>query len=263
MIMMWESKETYLMRTLLIISVLSLAMAGCGSPSSSTRQSTDIGPEAGAGGEDVVAPSGGTETGGASGETGGTGGYDPTGGTGNDVATGGQDVGTGGQDVGTGGAGTGGEPVATGGAGTGGDAAGGTGNVGGGCEPWDCTNIAIQLAGWDSASGDPVPEACGLVQDPCTGMMVDCGGCSGYMAGCGIGTAYMEDEVNGIEWINPIDNVCGTGCVEVSDPNATQCHSEDYAFDDFAVMCGEFVDSNLPPYQDCVQYGLFGWCCDY
>jgi hypothetical protein len=254
------------MRTLLIISVLSLSLVGCGGSSSSTRQSTDIGPEAGAGGEDVVAPSGGTETGGASGETGGTGGtgaYDPTGGTGNDVATGGQDVGTGGQDVGTGGAGTGGEPEATGGSGTGGDAAGGTGNVGGGCEPWDCTNIAIQLAGWDSASGDPVPEACGLVQDPCTGQYIDCGGCGEFQECGGETIVGLDSDYNTI-YAEGVDNICGGNCLE-TDPSRIICGEIGLGDPRTMFICNyQGTTSPEPGCQENLEpgLGLQYWCCE-
>ena len=184
------------MRSLLTISVLSLALAGCGS-STSTRSGT--GPEVGgeAGATVLTSGTGGSvETGGGTGETGGTdaggsggsSGTEPTGGTGNDVATGG-------------GAG---EPATGGQAG---DAAGGTGNVGGGCEPWDCTNIAIDLAGWDPESGEPVPEACGLVEDPCTGMMIECGGCS-QLHRCGVGSITGP----GMDFSDPIENICGFLC---------------------------------------------------
>jgi len=191
------------MRTSQLVLIASglLVLSGCGGSSTSTRGSgPEIDETGGAAGSEIVEPqTGGSEqTGGGSGETGGTGGSvePPSGGTdaGGSVST-------------TGGAGSGGRPETGGGAG---EATGGTGNVGGNCEPWDCTNIAIDLAGWDSASGDPVPEACGLVEDPCTGMMVDCGGCTTPNTACGEGFYSTEPETPP-EPGTP--GLCGGGCV--------------------------------------------------
>ena len=137
---------------------------------------------------------GGTITGGSSTDTGGTVSTGGTGGTGG-TDTGGSDLQTGGNDV-TGGFGTGGfeDP----------------------CIPKTCLTIAVEL---NSGVTDPVPDACGLVNDGC-GNIIDCGGCSGGKF-CGGGSLNTEYEpFSWGELDDGIDNLCGGGCT--SNPNSCQ-----------------------------------------
>lgn len=224
------------MRRTAATALVGLMMIGCGSSSSTTRGRTLTDNEAGMAGS-LVEPveTGGTEstTGGANGETGGTGG------TVVEPQTGGSDSG----------GGTGGDdPVGTGGAETGGEASGGTGNVGGGCEPWDCTNIAISLTGWSSDSGNPIPEACGLVQDPCTGMMVDCGGCDDPLQGCARGNLIESPTTSIISEEEGIENICGGNCIAL-----VPCADNTGGL----LVC---TIEDQPPQDDCFMEGP-GWCC--
>lgn len=214
------------MKNILIFSTILLTV-GCGS-SSSTRVG---GGEAG-GGVD-------TETGGASGSIASSvGGSDVSSVGGTDFGIGGN-TSSGGSDVGTGGE----------------NASGGAGNTGGNCEPWNCTNIAIQLAGWSQESGDPVPEACGLVQDPCTGQYLDCGGCSANKE-CGapnldLEATYYPDSVVEIPG-NP--NLCGGNC-DLAAGSATFC--ENYPAQQYY-----YCNIERPPHDECVGSGHF-YCCNH
>jgi len=158
----------------ILIAILALAAIGCGSSVSTRQRTLDTG-EGGEAGQSVVDNTGGSATG----------------------ATASVD-GSGGQTEGTGG--TGGTPENT----------GGTGNIGGGCEPWDCTNVAINLSGWTPESDEAVPEACGLVRDPCTGMMIDCGGCN--LGRCGEPDLTIDIFLGGSD-PEGTPNICGNQCV--------------------------------------------------
>jgi hypothetical protein len=214
---------------ILVFSAIVLTI-GCGDSSSSRRSPTDTGPEAGSGGE--VVSIGGSEVGG-----------------------GGETNGTGGVTVGSGGTGTGGVAgsPATGGQAGSVDATGGSGNVGGNCQPWDCTNIAIDLVGWDSTSGEPVPEACGLVQDPCTGMMVDCGGCNNDpLQGCERGEMIAEGSFFENEGT---PNICGGNCLFVGTVSCDQSGSDTMV----EMIC---TLDDQPWRENCVPTNSRNrWCC--
>ena len=212
-----------------LLFLTTILLAGCGGSSSARRASDN---EAGAAGmvEPTSGTGGSTTTGGGSGETGGS-------------TTGGSSGSTGGQA---------GEPA------TGGD--GGTGNVGGNCEPWDETNLTILISGWDPNSGDPMPETCGYVADPCTGMQVDLGTCGDYQE-CGAGEAVAVGSE--AEYADPIPNICGNSCVE--DRTSSEfwtCHNLGYHY---ALLCTpeHYGEVTLPP--DCDDAGAswqgIVWCC--
>ena len=217
------------------IAILSLAAIGCGSSSTSTRGRTLGTSEGGEAGQTVVWITGGatSSVGGSVGTTGGTGGevVQPSGG-GEVIQPSG---------------GAGNEPINTGGSGATPDATGGSGNVGGGCEPWDCTNIAINLAGWTPESGDDTPEACGLVQDPCSGQYIDCGGCSSPWQDCGRGN-MIYDMVWGAIESDGTDNVCGGDCIGIG-----SCG------DDLSTLVCTIADQ--PPSDECTDMGPASWCC--
>lgn len=117
------------------------------------------------GGETSVSSGGQVTTGGIGTQTGGTGNETQTGGT-----------------LPVGGSGTGGSVEPTGGTGP--------------CVPKTCLTIAVELAGGQT---NPVPDACGLVNDGC-GNLIDCGGC--VEGECGEQAGEYKN-----------DNLCGSGCV--------------------------------------------------
>ena len=244
--------------------------------------------------ENTGASSGIQETGGTSGQntggvSGSTGGSDTGGASG---STGGSESGAGGEIVGGTGGSVGGEGGSIGGAG-GISGEGGVGNTGGGCQPWDCINIGIHMYGWDPTSGEPMPEICGLVQDPCTGMMIDCNGCEGTApiglnidpvqpTSCGIRAPTLDEAVNitnesfmenAIEWPNDLDdnpNLCQPSCIYMEDGSLGICNSQTPGAP-LLFLCST---ENTPPNPNCVPtvhsetapvetVSLHGynWCC--
>jgi hypothetical protein len=131
--------------------------------------------------------------------------------------------------------------------------------VGGGCEPWDCTNIAIDLTNWDPESGEPVPEACGLVQDPCTGQFIDCGGCSLYGYECGIGKRDDSSMIPG----EAIPNICASACyvVEAQTPG---CGTWSDPYFSWSCDTSASPETNESPCGADDPYGQFGGshCCE-
>jgi len=252
------------------IFVLFSLLVGCGS--SNSRQTPSFEEDGGEGGLDAVDSTGGTvgDTGGyTSNVTGGTGGS-----TGGINGSAGSVTNIGGSDA-AGATATGGAQE-TGGSdsgGEGGDTTGGSGNVGGGCEPWDCTNLAIDRFGWDSSSGELVPEICGLVQDPCTGQYIDCGGCDdvthvSYTFAnatlehyCGIAPPILDELSVTPGTADP--NSCNPQCQEDRIHVGGSC-----AINELPFSCSI---KDLPPHPDCTPgaqvapgYTGYIWCCpDY
>lgn len=165
--------------TVLVLAVVGLV--GCGSASSRGRFLAN---EAGASGSSAEETGGRNGSGGgsAAGETGGT--------TGGNLGQAGSTAETG----------------------------GGNGTGGGPCVPRDCLTAAIELSGYDPASGDPVPEACGVIPSGCGNNYIDCGGCDTAGTACGRGEAtgvLVRDLVNGgmiPEELPGIANICDGGC---------------------------------------------------
>jgi hypothetical protein len=122
--------------------------------------------------------------------------------TGGSIGEGGVDVvSTGGNISETGG--VGGNGPTTGGAETGGET---TGGVGGTCIPKTCLTIAVELA---NGVTDPVPDACGIVDDGC-GNLIDCGGCE--IGFCGSGDFQDWEDGKPEEYLSGTPNLCGGGC---------------------------------------------------
>jgi hypothetical protein len=179
----------------LIAMISALALAACSS--STTISEQDLPGEAGSAG--IGEGGSAVNTGGNGGDVyvGGSGGnvVQPTGGVGNEPTGGaGGNAGVAGEpNLG----GTSGEPNT-----------GGTGNTGGTCVPKTCLTIAVELAGGQT---DPVPEACGLVNDGC-GNLIDCGGCEpGSICGGGKSVSYDPDLETG-----GVPHLCGGDCVFVA-----------------------------------------------
>jgi len=225
---------------------LVLLTTGCGSSNSSRTGGYDYVPaESGAGGAEPVGTGGQTETGGINGIVPGTGGVEPIGTGGNVDSTGGTDAG---------------------GTDAGGTDAGGAGNTGPECQPWNCTNLAIDRFGWDSNSGEPVPEICGLVQDPCTGQYIECGGCTGttLITGeavlthhCGVTTPNTENYPFVFDPGVADVNSCNVHCMQYGDMATGGCL-------ELRFLCS--ID-NLPPSPLCVPQEPYSpneahdWCC--
>lgn len=155
--------------------------------------------------------------------------------------------------------GTGGADTQTGGSGsqnTGGmDAAGGAGDTGGTgtgtCVPKTCLTIAVELAGGQT---DPVPEACGLVDDGC-GNLIDCGGCK--EGGCGLGIPEPNGISGDVSITTGTPNLCSGGCVPYG-----QCTS---TIGDGAIW---YCSETLSPHPECESTfdafeGIDSWCCAF
>jgi len=208
------------MKTLVSI-VGCLILVGCGSSSTTVVES--------------LAETGGVSNGGAGGEPAATGGVSEGGSVTGGVATGGDE---------SGGVSNGGAGGSTGGV----ENTGGTGV----CTPKTCLTIAVELAGGVT---DPVPEACGLVDDGC-GNIIDCGGCE-FPTECGL-----------MKW-NGIDdrlseghpNLCGRNCVR-----ETKEHTDFYCknFENtWLYSCSAESGWNTPALPECYAYDSLGgmYCC--
>ncbi len=169
------------MTSKILTSLLVITLVGCGSASNRGGLVSDSGA---AGSEET----GGSSTGG-NGNT-ETGGVAQTGGNGNVAGS-----------------------TETGGATGGTEETGGSGP----CVPKSCLSLAIELSGYDVTSGDPVPEACGVLEDSC-GNYIDCGGCETPGTACGRGAAtgvmVRQTNIQGLvsEELPGIPNICGGGC---------------------------------------------------
>lgn len=243
------------MKSLLFLSAV--VLLGCGN--SSSRNQGHIGNEAGAagledlggaGGVTIDGPIGGSDTGKA-GSTGTGGSTGDTGGSGGSPATGGSPEETGGQAGSVGN--TGGQAGSA-------DNTGGTGNIGGNCQPWNADNIAIYLSGWTPESGTPIPKACGMVADPCTGQWSDMGEC-GYFQRCG-GRNAISPNGYSANLGDSIDNICGNLCVADHSGQAfLECVIDRYAY---AFVCADGFDVTPEVPDGCengVQTSFTTWCC--
>ena len=160
--------------------------------------------------------------------------------------------------------------VETGGTETGGTMAGGAVTTGGveatggnettggtgPCIPKTCLTIVVELAGGQT---DPVPDACGLVDNGC-GNLIDCGGCDENHA-CGDGTWDQYVTLD-----DGIPNLCGGGCDVI--------YAGDWCADPSAANIRCTFSGNVPPTQrlsggyvsNCTQNASNGfdkWCCSF
>ena len=272
----------------------SAAILETGGNSSGTSGIENTGGNSGTGGssgvENTSGNSGEPETGGNGNElTGGSSGSGNTSGSGG--SSGQYTGGTSGQNTGATGAtitggvggenpgGAGGEIPAGGLAGSGGE-----GNTGGNCEPWDCTNIGIHMYGWDPNSGEQVPEICGFVEDPCTGMIVDCNGCEGTTPlydttdepvltnNCGMRAPTRDEAIQDMHAHSQIDweskynsgspNLCQPSCVYVNSYINERCDTNELIF----ICSTENTTPNSacrPSQEEPAVSSIYGheWCC--
>jgi len=219
------------MKNLTSLVPLILLMVGCGS-STGTRD--------GGAGEPtfpIVPTSGnGGGAGSAVSETGGTGGTVPTSGAGGEPGSGGNPAGAAGEPI---------EP-----------AGGSSGSVV--CVPKTCLTRGVELDTYYTA-GDPVPQACGLLDDGC-GNYIDCGGCEPHYT-CGGGTAEVDPLYPAmlprlLTADDAVPGICKGGCTEYGDYGRGDCYV-DY---NLTACVGEPV--NVPPREGCVgSVDSNYWCC--
>lgn len=212
------------MKTTYLIALATLALGTFGCSSNTTVDSQDIQETGGSAGSVGIGDAGsGSEISGSGGDV-----VQPTGGTGADLG------------------GTAGEPSLGGTSGE--PSTGGTGNTGGTCVPKTCLTIAVELAGGQT---DPIPEACGIVDDGC-GNLIDCGGCEQGICGGGSLLTDIPFEAD-----DGIPGLCNGGCQknhECGDGRAhIVCSNEDIT--PTKTTSGQTLTN-------CTNYDVFRWCCD-